>query len=405
MGRGGMFRAGPRPMPAERATDGAPPPPRPEGGLVWWRATTPAHADIALRFAQKLAKARPDLHLVLSGPTDLPDATRADRLIVRYLDEDDAGAVQGFLDHWRPDIGIWTQGDLKPALIGAAHRSGVTLCLVDADEAHLSGLGWRILPSATRGALRRFALIMARSAATESHLRRRLGLRDAEISVTGPLRSGSRPLPCNISDHEELSGLLRARPVWLAARLHPEETDAVLEANRRLVRVSHRVLLVIAPALPDASGPFHDALRAGDWRYVTWSEGGLPDESTQVILADTAGELGLWYRIAPISFMGGSLVTGMQGSDPNEPAVHGSAILYGPHVQAWLSEYARYAGAGAARIVRDAVTLAEAVRRIIPPDQSAAMAHAAWDVATQDETVMDRLLDVVLGTLDARRTG
>ena len=110
--------------------------------------------------------------------------------------------------------------------------------------------------------------------------------------------------------------------------------------------------------------------------------------------------MGLWYRVAPITFMGSSLEAGQWGRDPNEPAAHGSAILYGPNVRRYLSGYSRFAEAGAARIVRDADTLAAAVQRLIPPDQSAAMAHAAWDVASQSAGVTDKILDLVQDTLD-----
>ena len=110
--------------------------------------------------------------------------------------------------------------------------------------------------------------------------------------------------------------------------------------------------------------------------------------------------MGLWYRLAPITFMGSSLQSGQWGRDPNEPAAHGSAILYGPYVRRYLSSYTRFAEAGAARIVRDAETLGTAVKRLIPADQSAAMAHAAWDVASQSAGVTDKILDLVQDTLD-----
>ena len=135
-------------------------------------------------------------------------------------------------------------------------------------------------------------------------------------------------------------------------------------------------------------------------RYVEWNEGGLPDETTQVILADDPEDLGLWYRLAPITFMGSSLITEAFGSDPNEPAAHGSAILYGPNVRQYLETYSRFAKVGAARIVRDSATLAVAVQRLIPADQSAAMAHAAWDVATQSAAIMDRIVAMILDALD-----
>lgn len=395
-------------LPAGRArtVQQAPPPPRPDAELVWYHATTAAHAEMAPQLAGRLARARPGLWVLLTGtPETLADAGQPDGVILCPMDGDDGAAGRQFLAHWRPDLCIWTAGALKPALLAAASRQGIPLILVDADEAQLPAAGWRFMPSVTRAALRRFRLIMARTPQTEAVLRRRMRLGDAAITVTGPLQVASRPLPYNRSDREELAGLLRARPVWLAAHLHPGEAAIVLEANAGIARASHRTLLVMAPERPEQSGPFHDALRASGLRYLTWSEGALPDEATQVVLADTPGELGLWYRVAPISFLGGSLVPGVGGSDPNEPAAHGSAILYGPDIRAHLATYARFAEAGAARIVRDAPTLAAAVQRLIPPDQAAAMAHAAWDVATQSALVMDRLVDAVQGALDAPGAG
>lgn len=374
---------------------------RPEGEVVWCHATTRTHSDVALHLADRLAHARPDIHVLLTGAPDiLPDEPGS--VYVHPIPADSSGPAQAFVNHWRPDICVWTAGDLRPAILAAAHRTGIPLYLVDADESRLTQPGWRLLPNSSRGALRRFSFIMARSPGTETFLRRRVGLRDATIRVTGALREESKPLPYNESDHEELTGLLRGRPIWLAARLHVDELATVLEANEAVIGMSHRVLLVIVPANPEDPAPYHEALKASGLRYITWSDGALPDETTQVILADTRGELGLWYRISPICFMGSSLIAGAHGSDPNEPAAHGSAILYGPNIRTYLAAYSRFAEAGAARIVRDAHTLAEAVQRIIPPDQSAAMAHAAWDVATQSAAVMDQLVDAILLALDER---
>ncbi|MEQ9241545.1 3-deoxy-D-manno-octulosonic acid transferase [Roseovarius indicus] len=376
-------------------------PSRPEGEVVWCHATTRTHADVALHLADRLANARPDIHVLLTGAPDILPQEPAS-VYIHPTPADTSAAAQAFVSHWRPDLCVWTAGDLKPAILSAAHRTGMPLYLVDADEARLTQPGWRLLPSSSRTALRRFAFIMARTQGTETFLRRRVGLRDTTIRVTGALREESKPLPYNESDHEELTGLLRGRPIWLAARLHVDELSTVLEANEAVIGMSHRVLLVIAPAEPDDTAPYHEALKASGMRYITWSEGSLPDETTQVILADTRGELGLWYRISPICFMGSSLIAGAHGSDPNEPAAHGSAILYGPNIRTYLAAYSRFAEAGAARIVRDVHTLAEAVQRVIPPDQSAAMAHAAWDVATQSAAVMDQLVDAILTALDER---
>ena len=106
------------------------------------------------------------------------------------------------MDHWSPDICVWTAGDIKPAILGQAQKRGMPMFLVDADEARLSSPGWRWLPSATQQALRRFTMILARNAATEQYLRRRIGVRDTQISVTGALWEESKPLPYAETDRE-----------------------------------------------------------------------------------------------------------------------------------------------------------------------------------------------------------
>ena len=109
-------------------------------------------------------------------------------------------------------------------------------------------------------------------------------------------------------------------------------------------------MLVLVPDDENDGVAIRERLDADGWRYVVWSEGGFPDEHTQVLLADTRGEMGLWYRIAPITLMATSLVSGCRGKDPFEPATLGSAILYGPNAGQYLGAYKRFANAGAARM-------------------------------------------------------
>lgn len=380
-----------------------PAPARPEGNVLWFHATQRAHADVALRLAERLSDPHPRRHLLLTAEAGaMPPGAMPDNVFQDEGPGSTGMAAQAFLDHWRPDIAIIGGGHLPSRALNMAHRRGIALLLVDADAAMLPKPRPRWLPDATRRMLNRFAVIMAHDSGTETLLRRRFGLRDAHIVVTGPLREYSRPLPCNEDDYQRLSDLLRRRPVWLAAQLDPEEIDIVLDANSQITRMSHRMLLIIVPRAPEQAEPFKAALRRAGLRHVVWSGGALPDDTTQVILADTRGELGLWYRLAPICLLGGSLCAGAHGSDPSEPAAHGSAILYGPNIRNFLPVYARFAEAGAARIVRDARTLAEAVEQVMSPERSAAMAHAAWDVATVGAAALDQLIETVDHMLDGR---
>jgi len=375
--------------------------PRPEGAVIWAHAVDADRADALAQLAGRLAAQRPGLHMVLTTPDDsTPVICNSNTVIWCPLPEDTIASAEAFLDHWHPALCLWTGGDLKPALLTTADKMGVPLYLVDADEQVLTRRSWRWFPDMPRALVSLFTLFIARNEAT-ARLLRRLGTQDEDIAVTGPFREGTVSLPCNESDREELASLLRGRPVWLAAMTHPAELPIILDAHRQISRQAHRSLLVIVPDNEAESTAFQTMLKDGGWRHVLWSHGALPEETTQVLLADTHGEMGLWYRVAQITLMGSSLVPGQWGRDPNEPAAHGSAILYGPNVRRYLSSYSRYAEAGAARIVKDADSLAAAVLSLIPPDQSAAMAHAAWDVASEGAGVTDQILDLVQDTLDA----
>lgn len=349
---------------------------------------------------------RPDLVMLLTSHEQQPDTsvTRALDVLWQPLPDDSVSAAEAFVTHWRPELCLWTGGDLYPALQSCADRHGIPLFLVDADEALLARPAWRWFPDLPRSLLRQFKRIMARNSDTARFLRR-MGARDSRIEISGPFIEGAVSLPYSETDREELAAILRGRPVWLGAHLQSGEVDTLLNAHKQVSRLSHRALLVVVPHDPGAAAGFSEALDTSGLRYITWSHGAMPEETTQVILADTDAEMGLWYRLAPISFMGSSLVPGAHGCDPNEPAAHGSAILYGPNIRNFLSSYSRFAEAGAARIVRDADTLAAAVNRLIPPDQSAAMAHAAWDVASQGAALTDRIAEMLHDALDTRQAG
>jgi 3-deoxy-D-manno-octulosonic-acid transferase len=143
-------------------------------------------------------------------------------------------------------------------------------------------------------------------------------------------------------------------------------------------------------------------LQSEGWRFNRRTAGEMPEADAQVYLADTMGELGLWYRISPISFVGGSLQP-IGGHNPFEPAALGSAILHGPYVTNFVDIYQRLTEAKAARLVSGPDTLSEAVHELLSPDRAAAMAGAAWEVVSAGAEVTDRALAMILDRLDPGR--
>lgn len=400
MARGSLGFAAYRTLAQRRSgTSFEPTGPRPRGELVWAHATSEARVSALSDLAGRLQYQRPDLTTLITldpGIALLFPVAQP----VQPLAADHPGSARAFLAHWAPDICLWTGGHLRPALIAAARESGIEGILADADEAELDKpqSGWRRDPM--RGCLDFFNPILAVSETAAARLAR-LGAPAGRIEVGGRLRHGATPLPCKESDLNAVTGALAGRPVWCGAHLRAEEVGALLIAHRQAVRLLHRLLLVAIPHDEAAARRLDASLARSDLRFARWPEDGAPGENVQVVIARQE-DLGLWLRIAPLSFLGGSLVSGTGGSDPFAAAAVGSGVLYGPNVRNHLNAYSRLAAAGAARIVRDPETLSTAILQLIAPDRAAAMALAGWEVVSEGAHLTDRLVELIHDALDRR---
>jgi 3-deoxy-D-manno-octulosonic-acid transferase len=286
-----------------------------------------------------------------------------------------------------------------PALIAETHKRGMPMMIVNARMSKTSHDRWRFLPGMARSLLGRFD----RGAGARRHhgdvpspsghdRHAHGGDRHAQgRRCRAALRRG------RTSRDDRASG--RA-PVWLAASTHEGEERIVLDAHNLALKVNPRLLLILAPRHPNRGDEIAQMLQSDRWRFNRRTAGEMPDAEANVYLADTMGELGLWYRVAPTSLVGGSLQP-IGGHNPFEPAALGSAILHGPFVTNFVDIYQRLTEAGAARLVTGPDTLAEAVHELMNPDKAASMAHAAWEVVSQGAEVTDRALDAIFDRLDA----
>ena len=370
---------------------------RPTGPLIWFHAASVGESLSILELARRLGDLREDVHFLLTSGTvtsaRMIAARMPERAVHQYVPIDARLFVRRFLDHWQPDLAVWTESELWPALIHETNRRGVPMVLLNARMSVATFQSWRWFPGAARSLLRRFRHILVQDQTTARYLRR-LGMPAARIEVTGTLKEGSAALPYEETERAQFAKHLAGRPVWLAASTHPGEEKMVAKAHRQAARATQRLLLIIAPRHPDRSPEIIRDLEKDGWKIAVRSRGEFPDAQTQIYLADTLGEMGLWYRLAPVSFLGGSLVD-IGGHNPFEPAALGSAILHGPHIHKVRDIYDRLAAAGATREVRSAGDLARTITRVMSPDQAAAMAHAAWEVSSSGAEVTDRALELL----------
>jgi 3-deoxy-D-manno-octulosonic-acid transferase len=341
---------------------GEPATPRPRGRLAWLHAVGLGEV-LALRgLIAEMADRAPDLSfLVTSTARSAALATARNlppRTIHQFLPLDLPGPRRRFLDHWRPDLSVWAEQDLWPGLVADTAARGIPLALVNA---RMNAAAYRRRARA-RGLyaplLRSFDLIAAQDSATARHLEA-LGA-PAPVPVAGSLKPAAPPLADDPAARAEMEAALGPRPLWLAASTHAEDEAVALTAHRAIAEAAPEVLLLLVPRQPARGLEIAEAARAAGLSPALRSEGALPDPATQVYIADTIGELGLWYRLAPAALIGGSFGP-VNGHNPWEPARLGCAILHGPNTANFAADYAALHAAGAARLVRTAPDIAAAL--------------------------------------------
>lgn len=374
---------------------------RPDGPLVWLHAASVGESVSLLEMIRRLGEEWPELTFLVTTGTVTSAQVLAGRLpprcIHQFVPLDARPWMRRFLDHWHPDLVVLAEGEIWPALLIEVDRRGIPLAMINARMTERAFRRWRFARRAARALLDRIDHVQAQDQETADRLLA-LGLPADRLEVTGTLKEGSAALPHDEEERKRLAQVLAGRPSWLAASTHEGEEIIAADAHKRALRSWHKLLLVIAPRHPERAPSIVAGLRAGGWKVAQRSAEEKITSDTQIYVADTMGEMGLWYRLCPVSFVGGSLVE-IGGHNPFEPAALGSAILHGPHVVNFADIYARLRAADASRQVTG-FELAEAVTATLEPDVAARMAHAAWGVCSEGADVTEQAMDLLLAMLD-----
>ncbi|MGR3511377.1 MAG: 3-deoxy-D-manno-octulosonic acid transferase [Paracoccaceae bacterium] len=364
---------------------------RPEGKLVWLMSETAAAAGPGPALAKALTERLEEEVHVLCTPLDEDPlvASVEHDVIHQFGPTDTDGTVTRFLDHWRPDFGVVIGYPPRPNLFAAAKKRQIPLFHTAAARGGTPST--RRLPSY----LGCFDTCFAPSASEANILRTYLRGKETRVEITGPMSDTVYALPCNMAECDDLAKLLGGRPVWLAAQVTDAEIDVIEAAHRKAFRSAHRLLLVIVPLDVAQGHAIAERLEAQGWRVALRSQLQEPDPETQVYLADTEDELGLWYRLAPTSFVGGSLTPGSTPTDPFDAAALGSAVLHGPILGPNPARFQALDAHSASLRVTNAEDLADAVITLLAPDKAASLAQAGWTVTTESAHVVERIADVL----------
>ena len=353
--------------------------PRPDGPLAWVHgasvgegiALLPIMVELVSRgFAVLATTGTLTSSRVLSGR--LPAG-----VLHQFVPIDLPGAARRFLDHWRPDLVCFAESELWPNLIAEVERRGVPAALVNARMSARSFKRWRRVPSFIRPLLRAFTVILAQSESDAARFAR-LGAR--QVIPTGNLKFDVPPPGADPAALTALKIAIGNRPLWIAASTHEGEEALCCAAHRQAATYHPKLLTVIVPRKPDRGAAIATLAEAQRLVARQRSRGQMPDRLTELYIADTIGEIGLFYRLASIVFMGKSLVGGGGGQNPIEPAKLGSAILHGPAVGNFAEVYDLLDASGGGLAVADALELGDTVAALLDrPGKAADMAERAAD--------------------------
>lgn len=377
--------------------------PRATGPLIWFHAASVGESLSVLTLITRMGERLPRHEFLITSGT----ATSADLIAKRmpprtkhqFAPLDATGPVRRFLAFWRPVAGIFVESELWPLMLMEGRAGGVRLALLNARLSENSVQGWRKRPRTAQYVLDQFDLMLTQNRQTADNLLA-MGADPARVEVGSNLKSTSAPLPVNPDVLKGLQDDLGDRPVWIASSTHPGEEAVVLAAHRALLAHFPDLLLLLIPRHPERGDEVSRLIGDAGLNEARRSRGEHLNAPVQVYQADTLGETGTWYALAPIVFLGGSLEP-IGGHNPFEPAQAGAAVITGPHVTNFDETYTPLIAKGGAIEVANADQLASAVTRWLTDDAALTGARqAAGAFVHSRQAVLDQVVDTLCTALD-----
>lgn len=371
---------------------------RPKGTLVWMHAASVGESVSILPLIAELLAQHKYLHVLVTTGTVTSAAMLESRLPARafhqFVPVDTPAAVERFLNHWKPDLALWVESELWPNLILRTHAHHVPLLHINATMSRRSFRRWKKARTLAKYMLNRFSLTLAQTPDDA----KRLGLLGARhVQHIGNLKLYALPLSSDPKLTGEMSRMIGDRPVWLAASTHPGEEEQIARVHDRLKISYPNLLTIIAPRHPKRGKTL-----LKNWAGKVALRSARQDitQQTDIYIADTLGELGLFMRVCGIVFVGGSLIP-HGGHNPLEAARLECAIISGPHIEHFTFVYEELAEHNAYLRVMNEEELAHELDRLFTsPDARQALAEHALRVVNGKASVLEAYIEKITPFLE-----
>lgn len=377
--------------------------PRPEGTLIWFHGASVGECLAALTLITRLGKHLPQAQFLLTSGTATAAQVVSKRMPPRcrhqFAPLDASGPVRRFLTHWRPTAGVFVESELWPVTLVATRRSGAKLALVNARLSDRSVARWRRKAPTARFIMDQFSLFLTQNHHISDNLLE-LGAAPERVRAGGNLKAGSEPLPVDTDALAQLRKALGSRPVWVASSTHIGEEQPILTAHKALLEKHPDLCLLLVPRHPERGDEIADLIDQSAIGCARRSKAEMPTAKTRVYLADTMGELGSWYALSPIVFLGGSLEP-IGGHNPFEVAQAGAAIITGPGYHNFSETFPPMIAAKGAVEVHDAAQLCDAVSHwLTQPEALQQATTAAASFASDQAAQLHQVVDTLVQELD-----
>ena len=331
--------------------------PRPDGRLIWIHGASVGETLSALPLINKLSELYPAVRIMVTSGTLTSADLMAKRLPAnafhQFVPVDTPAAVKRFVDYWKPDAALWIESEFWPNLLSeiAAHK--IPLILINGRVSDRSFERWRKFPAFCRELQGLFTKSFGQTDEDARRLRV-LGAKDA--ACVGNLKFAAGDLPYDADEFAKLEKQIANRPCWIAASTHEGEEEQLAFVQNALK--TKNALMILAPRHPKRGDEIEKLLKPAGLSVARRSRGEDIAPDTAVYLADTIGEMGLFYRLAQIAFVGGSLVA-FGGQNIIEPARLGKAVVCGKYMMNFKEIVAKAVAAGALTVVEDKKELAQ----------------------------------------------
>ena len=379
---------------------------RPKGRLIWLHAASVGESLSMLPLIDTLLEADSQLHVLMTTGTVSSAALMADRLPERafhqYVPVDRAAYVRQFLSHWRPDLALWAESEFWPNLVMETQRRNVPMILVNGRISPKSFNGWQRFPGVIGQLLRGFTLCLGQTDDDADRLRQ---LGALNHKCLGNLKFAVPPLPADIEELIRLEQQMSGRPRWLAASTHPGEEEMAGQVHAKIAARHPGLLTIIVPRHAGRGSDIAARLRSEGFVTAQRARQEAITPDTQVYIADTMGELGLFFRLSDIAFMGKSLVP-LGGQNPLEALQLDCAVVHGPHMANFQKITEEMAEIGSALAVTGTDALAAAVETLLEDDiHRRSLIENGREYMESHAQVVDRVSHEILLVLKTDVTG